>query len=126
MYLILQLRTFNITIKELVYLWFYPGLPGAVEDKQPIKCREDRSRDHIGLTRLTEIRLAVLDHLFSKIESVEELGGERCIPYFQVSWYKMIPFIIPCIMIAAQLIYTYSLLQVVYINKSFTYITSLV
>ena len=45
---------------------------------------DDDDDVHIGSERLLEIRVAILKRLFSKIEKVEEVGGEHAIPYFQV------------------------------------------
>ena len=41
--------------------------------------------DLIGKEKLTELRTAILRSLFSRLEEVEKLGGEHCIPFFQVS-----------------------------------------
>lgn len=38
----------------------------------------------IDKAKLMELRLAVLKSLFSKSEKIESLGGEQCIPFFQV------------------------------------------
>ena len=42
------------------------------------------SVDIIGKEKLIELRLAILKKLFKRVEEIEKLGGEHCIPFFQV------------------------------------------
>ena len=45
--------------------------------------------DIIEKEQLVELRTAILQKLFDRIEEVEKLGGEHCIPYFQVQIFDV-------------------------------------